>query len=223
MPLNVSLSRLLPSINNIIFDLGGVVINIDYPRTQQAFEALGIDRFGEIYSQAAQTGVFDKFETGRISSDEFRNALRKTLADIVVSDKAFDEAWNAMLLDFPTARLETLAKLQQRFRIFLLSNTNEIHLRSFEQRLFDTIGINSLSGYFERCYYSHECHLRKPDAEVFQLVLSENGLKPEETLFFDDTIRHVESARKLGMHALHVGGDISVEELYETLNCWVNG
>lgn len=212
------LECLLSSIHNIIFDLGGVIYNLDYSRTQKEFEKLGLEEFGKIYSQAAQTGLFDLYEKGLIDTDMFRNQLRTFVPDISLSDSAIDKAWNAMLLDLPSWRLDIISSLRPRFRTFLLSNTNDLHLNAAYIELREVAKVNSFSHFFEQAYFSNKLHLRKPDADIFCYVLIKNGLKPAETLFIDDTARHVESAKKLGIKGLHIGGDVSLEDLYVTLH-----
>jgi len=191
------------NIKNIIFDLGGVILNIDYHLTIDGFKKLGFENFDEIYSQANQTGVFDKIDKGTITPAEFRDEIRE-LSGKPFTDKQIDDAWNAMLLDFPVHRLELLEKVHSQYRTFLLSNTNKIHIDVYNQILLNTFGVEDLSHFFEKEYYSHEVHMRKPDAEIFELILKESNLKPEETLFIDDSEQHVIGARKLGINAYHL-------------------
>jgi epoxide hydrolase-like predicted phosphatase len=186
------------SYKNIIFDLGGVLININYSLTSDAFEALGLGKFDELFSQAHQTKLFDLYEKGLISSEEFRTRV-KTFFSEPIDDYTIDSAWNAMLLDFPAERLHFLKKMKTQYRTFLLSNTNDIHIQKINQELQRVHGIPDLSGYFEKMYLSYKVHMRKPDAEIFELVLSENKLKPSETLFIDDSAQHIETAKKLGI------------------------
>ncbi len=212
------LSSLLANIDNIIFDLGGVVVNIDYMKTQQAFEALGLTSFGDVYSQAAQTGVFDLYEKGLISTAVFRDRLCQLVPDFKVSNEDLDSAWNAMILDTPPYRLAVLKKLKTCFRTFLLSNTNELHIEYFHALLKTVFDEENLNSYFEKVYYSYAIHLRKPDNDIFEYVLRQNSLDAKRTLFIDDTIRHVESAKSVGIQALHVGTDITLDELYDVLS-----
>lgn len=192
------MSILANNYKNIIFDLGGVILNIDYDLTAKAFEQLGIPKFKTLFSKAQQEPVFDLYEKGLITSDAFRDALNKALKT-PVSNTTIDAAWNAMLLELPTTRLELLEKVRKTHRTFLLSNTNEIHIRWFSQSLQQHFGIPDLKGHFEKVYLSYEIHLRKPDAEIFNYVLDENQLNPAETLFIDDSPQHIETAKKLGI------------------------
>ncbi len=188
---------------NIIFDLGGVILNLDYSRTISAFAQLGVRDFQSSYSQLLQTGLFDDYERGEITSQDFRDGIRKAFK-IEVSDTQIDTAWNAMLLDLPNERLELLRELGKAKRIVLLSNTNEIHIRQFSKALSLEHGLSDLSGYFLKLYYSFEMGMRKPEQRIFQHVLDEQGFDPSETLFIDDSPQHIEGARKVGLHVYHL-------------------
>jgi putative hydrolase of the HAD superfamily len=188
----------LEGIKNIIFDLGGVIINIDYNLTIRAFENLGIKHADIIYSQKKQTEIFDLLETGKISPGEFCEGIRH-ISGISASDNDIIEAWNAMLLDFPDRIFDLLHAAHKKYKTFLLSNTNEIHYSAYSKILERQLGEPSLSNFFDKQYLSHEIGMRKPDTEVFRLVIEENGLLPDETLFIDDSPQHIEGARKAGL------------------------
>lgn len=191
------------SIHSIVFDLGGVLINIDYERTIQAFEKLGATAFRHAYSQFAQQQTFDQFETGKITDVNFRLSINEYCATRL-TDAQFDDAWNAMLLDFPLERMLLLEKLATRYRIFLLSNTNEIHIRYFSAFLDKQFGYQRFCNAFEKVYYSHQIGLRKPDREVFGFVISENGLIASETLFIDDSPQHIKGAADCQIQAIQL-------------------
>lgn len=185
-------------IKNIIFDLGGVIINIDYSLLIQAFSTIGLPHFEAYFSQKAQKEVFDLYEKGLISSQDFREELKKQ-CKIGTSDNDIDAAWNSMLLDIPQERLELLKNIKNNYRTFLLSNTNEIHMLFINDYLFKTFDTADFTGYFEKVYLSYEIKMRKPDVEIFEFVINENNLKKEETLFIDDSVQHIESAKTLGL------------------------
>ena len=199
---------------NIIFDLGGVILNIDYSLTEKAFSKLGISDFKTLFSQAQQTQLFDNYEKGFISSDNFRTELKKYLQKNI-SDAEIDIAWNSILLDLPKERIDLLKKIKTTHRTFLLSNTNDIHIETFNSYLKNEFELPDLSSFFEKMYLSYEIGMRKPDAEIFELVLRENNLKPKETLFIDDSIQHVEAAKKLGIEAYWL--DVKKETILEVL------
>ncbi len=200
----------MSKINTIIFDLGGVIINLDIAATIAAFNKLSNTPFETIYTQLQQTPLFDLFDKGLITEQEFFNGL-KVAMEAEADDEQMIKAWNAMLLDFPLHRLELLAQLKGRYRLFLLSNTNETHIREFEAHLLESRGYQNLEPFFEKVYYSCRMGMRKPDTEIFEYVLKENHLVAEETLFIDDTIHHVEGALKTGIraHLLPKGTDVT--------------
>lgn len=195
---------------NIIFDLGGVLINIDYNLTIDAFKNLGVNNFDQLYSQARQSHLFDKFEMGKIAACDFRHELKRLLP-AGITDLEINRAWCAMLLDFPPQRIALMEKLKKKYRLFLLSNTNEIHHAQFSVILKKTNLLEKWENIFEKEYYSHQIGLRKPDVEIFDFVLKEKNLIPSETLFIDDSEQNIAGAQKTGMltRLIRIGEDIS--------------
>jgi putative hydrolase of the HAD superfamily len=185
-------------IKNIIFDFGAVLLNINYRLTCDAFKQLGFD-IDAHFGQLKQDETFDLLETGKITPQEFYNALRN-LTGYAHSNEVLENAWNAMLLDLPAERVHLLERLQGRYRIFLLSNTNSIHASAFWQTIEQQVGLSHWHGLFEKVYYSHEIGLRKPHAEVYEFVLRDAGLLPHETLFIDDTPPNLTAPAALGIH-----------------------
>jgi glucose-1-phosphatase len=206
-------------IKNIILDLGGVIINLNMAATADAFRKLGMTDFDLHFTQAKQNGLFDDFDKGLISSEAFRKNLKSFLPD-GTSDEMIDTAWNAMLLDVPAHRLDLLLELKKKYRLFLLSNTNEIHVTAFSAALKKQYGFEDFSDYFEAWYYSCRMGKRKPDAEIFEQVLTENGLIANETLFIDDSAQHVAGARKAGLHAEWLSGGEEIADLLQRLNLY---
>ncbi len=188
------------TIRNIIFDLGGVLLNIDYQATIKAFKDLGITDFDRLYTQAGQDNLFDDFDKGKISPEEFRNKVRR-IAGLPLTSEAIDQAWNAMLLDFPWPRLDLLQGVRANYRTFLLSNTNAIHFPLFREYLHREYGFDNLDAFFEKQYLSHEIGMHKPDREPFDLIIRENDLVPQETLFIDDSQQHLAGAQAAGIKA----------------------
>lgn len=199
-------------IENIIFDLGGVLMDIDFSATFKAFSGLGFHNLEQIYAHAGQSPLFDKLDVGAISPDEFRAELRK-FSTRTLSDEEVDVAWSAMLGDFRRDSWDLLLKLKNRYRTFLLSNTNAIHVPFFEARLREQLGC-SVGEYFERYYYSNEIGARKPNADAFLYVLNENGLNPKHTLFIDDTLGHVKGAQLAGLNAYHLIAGEFITDLF---------
>ena len=192
----------IQSVKNIIFDLGGVIINLSVPSTVLAFAKASGKSVDEVAALVNSPG-FINYEKGLISDEAFRQHVREEL-NWQASDNEIDESWNAMLLDIPLERLQLLERLKKSYRIFLLSNTNEIHLRKFNQILDSTSGQKEMDGYFHKAYYLHRMKMRKPDVEIFEFVVNENELNPEETLFLDDNLSNLKGAEMAGIKTFHV-------------------
>lgn len=194
--------KITKNITSVIFDLGGVLFDIDYSLTQKAFIELGVENFGSLYSQKKQAGVFDEFEKGNISPGQFRQQLKQWLPG-GVKDKEIDSAWNALLIGFPEAKVNLLERLKRKYRLFLLSNTNEIHLPEVLNRMAHLDNNNGIERLFEKHYYSCRMGMRKPDKEIFEKVCLDNSLIVSETLFIDDSIQNIEGAKLAGLKTLH--------------------
>ncbi|MBK7130237.1 MAG: HAD family phosphatase [Crocinitomicaceae bacterium] len=191
-------------ISAIIFDLGGVILNLNYNLTIEAFQNLGKENFDQLYTQSHQDKIFDLFETGKISSPEFRNYFRKFLGEHI-SDQQIDDAWNAMLLDLPARRIDLIRQIKKKMPVYLFSNTNEIHHTAFRQTIKTHFGNeNLLDDLFDQAYYSHIVGRRKPNADAFLKVIDDHKLTIDSTLFIDDSIQHIEGARQLGLQTIHL-------------------
>lgn len=196
----------------IIFDLGGVILNLDYTLTTKAFQSLGLKNFDEIYAQANQTSLFDDLEIGKISAQFFINSLLPYLPQGVTANKVV-HAWNAMILDFPQERLDLLVELRKTKKVFLLSNTNEIHIQAVNRSLANTTN-QKIESFFDKVYLSHEIGLRKPHEEIFEFVCKDQNITPSTALFIDDTIRHVEGAKRIGLNAIHLENKTILDLIY---------
>ncbi|TSA49588.1 MAG: HAD family phosphatase [Sphingobacteriales bacterium] len=199
-------------LKNIIFDYGKVIINLDFDLTRIAFEKEGVNNFNSMLTEFSHQPFFHLFDCGLISEEEFRMHLR-TATGLPLSDGAIDNCWNAMLLDIPKDRMKYIEGIKNKFNTFLLSNTNSIHLNFISNYLQKEFGIKDISEKFKNAYYSCQVGMRKPDEKIFQLVLEENNLVPEETLFLDDSAVNVETADKLGMHVILImpGDEIEIK------------
>lgn len=202
---------MIQGIRHIIFDLGGVILNIDYNLTQKAFVDIGITNFDDIYSQLSQTSLFDELEKGNIGKEEFVAELKK-VTPVHITESQIITAWNAMLLDFPLRRLQILQQLRLHYDLFLLSNTNEIHEAEFNRILMDVNGIPNIGTFFDKVYLSHRVGLRKPMKEIFERVLTDNTLDPNKTLFIDDSPQHIESAKALGIQTIYLEKGMTIEK-----------
>ncbi|MBA3649651.1 MAG: HAD family phosphatase [Chitinophagales bacterium] len=197
----------METIKNLIFDYGGVIIDLDYNRTKIQFKKLGVENLDAHFTQIKQTRLFDDLDTGRISNTDFHAQLNQLL-NTKLSDKEIDFAWNAMLIGIKQQKFEVLKELKKQYRTFLLSNTNAIHLKSISDYLIKSHRKENLTEYFDETYYSCEIGLRKPGPEIFLKVLNDNNLNPSETLFIDDSLQHIEGAKKVGLKTFHYNPSI---------------
>jgi len=201
----------MKNIKAIIFDLGGVLLNISYKKTITEFTKIGIENSSSFYSKKSQTNIFNLLETGSISEEDFVSEIKKSCKN--ASSKQILFAWNAMLLDLPGNITKLLKNLKTDYSIFLLSNTNTIHVKQLKNILGDG-KYNEFFHLFDKIYYSHEIKLRKPDKKAFQIILEENNLNPKNVLFIDDSPQHIEGAKKLGIKTYHLLDNESVTALF---------
>jgi len=202
----------MQEIKNIIFDLGGIFLNLDFARTEQAFVDHGIDNFHIYFTQHHATDLFELLETGNVSPEEFCEGFRKETNTDLPNEKIIN-SWNALLLDFPIERIKWLEQIGKKYKIFLFSNTNQIHYESFIQSFTKQTGVKDFNSFFIKAYYSHEIGLRKPNPESYQYILNEQGLVAEETLFIDDTIKNIEGAKSVGLQTIHLVAPKTVLDL----------
>jgi putative hydrolase of the HAD superfamily len=203
------------SIKNIVFDIGDVLVDIDYNLTIAEFQKLAIVDFSTIVSYAKQERIFDLFEKGKISAQEFRDGLKKYLKS-EVTDAQINAAWNSILIAYPKEKFELLLALKKQYRIFALSNINEIHVESINQAAQKLLGAEKFADFFHKAYYSNETGFRKPETEIYELVLQEQFLQPNETLFIDDKAENIEAAARLGIQTIHLTNRNELLNLFET-------
>lgn len=184
----------------IVFDLGGVVIDLDYNATIRAFQELGSKDFQELYSQALQSDLFDRYETGHISGLYFINKLKELLPQHLTPNEIV-AAWNAMILEFQPEKLKFLEEIKNTHTTALLSNTNDLHI-DYVRRKLKKVSEKPLEDYFHYTFLSHEIKARKPHAETFLYVCRQMEASPEKVLFIDDSIQHIEGAKKAGLNAI---------------------
>lgn len=193
----------MTNIKNILFDFGGVFLNIDYALTEKAFLALGVKNFAALYNQHKASDLFEQLETGKLTPQEFYDAFRN-IAGIALSNVQIQTAWNAMLLNLPTERIEWLQKINKQYKVFLYSNTNKIHYDCFIHTANKACSNKDFNSLFIKTYYSHICGFRKPYKESYLKIVEEQNLQPKETLFIDDTLVNIEGAKLAGLQTLHL-------------------
>lgn len=202
----------MEKVENIVFDLGGVILDIDYNLTRAAFEKLGVVHFDEMYSQSTADRLFQKLETGKISEEDFYKEFNQCTG-LHLSPKEIRDAWNAMLLHFREDSLQSLNELGHRYKIFLLSNTNHIHITCFKNIFNEKKRDKPFDEYFTRAFYSCNIGLRKPNPECYEWVLNELSAEARKTLLIDDSEGNIEGAKKAGWQTLYLRPTQKIEQL----------
>ncbi|MDM1296164.1 HAD family phosphatase [Sphingobacterium sp. N143] len=190
----------MEKIKNIVLDYGNVIFMIDFVKLKAAFTQLGIENVDEVFGHHGQSALFDDFDKGKIDAAQFRAGIRGLTKNPALTDEQIDAAWNSLLVGVPKGSHEILLQLKAKYRTFLLSNNNAIHYAYCMNDIREKYGVADNEGFFEKTYYSHLVGMRKPDAEIFTLVMDEQQLNPSETLFIDDSPQHLATASQLGWH-----------------------
>jgi putative hydrolase of the HAD superfamily len=203
----------LKGIKNIIFDLGGVLLNIDPKKTIEAFGQLGMEQLIGDKGLTYDHDIFYLMEQGKITPGEFRNGVRELLP-AEVTDEQIDAAWTTMLLDFPKVRVELVQKLRNEFNIYLFSNTNAIHVAKYQDIFRKQHGFE-VSSLFDTDFHSNEIGYRKPTPKSFQEIIRLSGINPEESLFIDDSLQNVEGAIACGLKGYWLEPGQKIEEIFQ--------
>jgi FMN phosphatase YigB (HAD superfamily) len=198
-------------VKTIIFDLGGVLLDIDFKHTNNAFDKLGVHNFELLYSQNHADPFFEDFEKGKITPVEFYEKMRG-ICGCALPDDSIKDAWNALLVGFPPERLQWFDEISKKYKVYLFSNTNIIHYQWFVDHFKEVSGKN-FNECFIKPYYSHEMGMRKPDPASFRFVVNEANLDPAETLFIDDTAGNIEAAKGVGLQTIHLAKPLTLLDL----------
>lgn len=188
----------LTNIKNIVFDLGNVLLDLDFDASIKAFEKLGLEKSLRTPKQTYSDPVFYQLETGKITAVTFREKVRRLLKNPLATDEQIDDAWYAMIGEIPPHRVEVLQALRKKYKVYLFSNTNAIHIGRVMYDFKRRYGFEFAS-LFDEAFYSHEIKAKKPDVEVFRKVIDLAGFAPDETLFVDDLEQNVEGAKLAGL------------------------
>ena len=196
----------LPSkkIKNLLFDLGGVIMDIEKDRCVEAFRQLGLENPDRFFGEYGQGGCFGQLESGQISADEWRQQVRGLIGKNDITDKEIDSAFMAFLIDIPTKRLENLLELKKKYGIYLLSNTNPVMWNSFIADRFRQIQGLDINDYFDGVVTSFEAKSLKPSPEIFEYTARTLHIDPAETVFSDHSLQNCQSAAALGWGTVHV-------------------
>ena len=203
----------LSNVKNIIFDLGNVLLNLDFDASIDAFHRLGLDKEVLNRQQAYADPVFYDLEVGRISPEIFRERVRKLLNNPRATDQEIDDAWYAMIQDVPPERVELLRKLDKNFSIYLFSNTNPIHMHRLHKEFYNQYGIRFAS-LFVKDFYSYKIRARKPEPESYKKVIELSGIYPGESLFIDDLEKNIFGAEKVGLQTFWLKPDMELAKIF---------
>ena len=204
----------MSEIKNLLLDLGGVVLNVDYHKMVDVFKEYGVMDFDKHFTQAKQVEIIDKFEEGKCTIEEFRNGIRD-LINVDLTDKQIDNAWFSMILDLPKERIELIGLLKLKYNVYLFSNTNELHIELLKKRYEEEFGFDIFQMLFTKAYFSNEIKMRKPHPESFQWLLNDAEIEAEETLFIEDSPQHIEGAKKVGLNTYWLTGGETINDLYD--------
>ena len=193
----------MEGIKNIIFDLGGVFINIDFELTWKALAEVSGKSIDEVKSLSEDNKVYDKVERGEFTNEQFYTYLRNVLHSSA-TDEAMRDAWNALLLEIDVKKVELVKRLSKDYKLFVLSNTSKPHIDALNKSLREVHQINDLKDLFHKVYYSYDVALRKPSTEIYEYVLKDAQLNANETLFIDDNLDNLKGASRVGIQTLHV-------------------
>jgi len=201
------------AVRNIIFDLGGVLLNIN--PLLSLIELGKISGIGkdELISRFVKERIFEKFDTGSLNPAQFRSELCRII-NKNVNDAEIDRAWNMLLLDFPLPRVELLQQLRKNYRVFLLSNTNSIHFDYYTNDFYKKYGFRMIT-LFDRLFLSYEIGIHKPDAGIYTYVLENANIDAKETVFIDDSLANIKAAEELGIAGIHIHDGHDVVDFFE--------
>lgn len=200
----------------VIFDFGNVIINIELQRIYNTFAKFTSKTPTYIEKRLEEDQIFRRYESGQFTDEEFREVIRQTLG-FPLSDKEIDTSWNAILLDIPTDRIELIKNIRLKFPIYLLSNTNNIHIEASNLYLKKQHSIENLDLLFDKVFLSYQMGMWKPDVEIYHTVLKQIKLQPHEALFLDDNLKNIESAKAIGMQTILVEPPTSITEYCKNL------
>ena len=204
----------LTNIKNIIFDLGKVLLNLDFNASVVAFQKLGLKTDVLDNKQAYSDPVFYELEVGKVTPKEFCIRVRKVLNNQDATDLQIEDAWYSMILDVPANRVKVVQELSKSYNVYLFSNTNQIHIERLHRAFKAEHGIDFPS-LFVKDYYSHEIHERKPDLSSYQKVIELAGINPEESIFIDDLEKNIIGAQQSGLKTFWLKEGMEMTDIFD--------
>jgi putative hydrolase of the HAD superfamily len=203
----------MEGIKNLLFDFGGVIVGLDKSAAVKRFKEIGANSIEDYLNEFRQTGIFLELEEGKISLDEFHNKFRDTFGENI-SDEEIDSGWMSFLTYIPEYKLELLDQLRKTYKVYLLSNTNPVISKWAHSKEFSPSG-RPIDSYFDKCYLSFEIGCAKPEAGIYEFVISDSGINPSETLFFDDGQSNLDAAAKFGFKTRLVNQEEDLRKIFE--------
>ena len=210
------------NIRNIIFDFGGVILNINADLIGESIARAGVKNVAAAHLKIIEKDLYHRIERGEIDPQKFYFELRKIFG-ITITDERIKEAWNAMVLDMPAERVKLLEKVRKNYRILMLSNTNSIHYEKYREELEKKFGYKHFAEIFEKAYFSHLIGSRKPETPIFEHIIHDASIVPGESIFIDDVFENIEAAEQSGLIGLHLREGIEVTDLFDEQGLLVVG
>ena len=208
-------------IKNLIFDFGGILLDLDFKATDDGFKDIFKIQFENRLYPAPYSSILDQYEMGLFSEGSYMHRLQRTVTHVVTERQILD-AWNAMLITLPIERLNFVLALREQYKVYLLSNTNHTHIQYLHQVMLPKIGVKEFeTKYFDKVYYSHQVKMRKPNHDIYQYVIKDAGIDPAESIFIDDNRDNITAAREVGLHAVWHDPEMEIMEQLKTYisNC----
>lgn len=201
------------NIKNILFDFGGVIVSLNKQNAINKFRELGVENIDEYLTEFRQSGIFLQYEEGTLSRDEFTIEFAKLVGKDVPVEK-IDEAWRAFLTYVPEYKYQMLKDLRKKYKVYMLSNTNPAVMDWADSEHFSPTK-EPVSAFFDKCYLSYKMGMAKPDRAIFEAVIKDAGIKPEETLFLDDGKANIEMAKSIGFQVYQANQDEDLREIFK--------
>lgn len=201
------------NIKTIIFDFGGVLLSLNMQACKDAFARLGYDRIGELLDHYKQKGIFLLFEEGKISTEDFFEELQHIVGKQVPTED-IKKAYLAFIEDIPSYKLDLILRLRKQYTVLMLSNVNAFIFDYCKENHFKSQN-HVFEDYFDKAYLSFEMGVCKPDRLIFEKMIADAALIPEQCLFLDDGIKNIETAQSLGFRTCCVKPQEDFSYLFE--------
>lgn len=190
-------------IEAIAFDIGDVLVDISYDQTVSRFQSLSNFDFQKVLGYSKQFELFNQYERGELTTSDFIAQLKKYLREDVTEEQ-IQAAWNGMLVHFPPRKIDLLMRLKSQYRLFALSNINELHVNEVNRRIQLMYGVSPFASFFEEAIYSNEVGMRKPEARIYEYLIKKANIAPANILFIDDKLENIKAAEILGISTIHL-------------------